>query len=110
MDLSDDAKPRKERSPSFPFISLRKAIERAEAFYSGHRREPTRLPALAQTWGYSASSSGLQQTVAAMKQFGLLEEEGSGPERKVRISELARRILADLRPGVREMGIREAAQ
>ena len=110
MDHEDETKPRKERSPSFPFISLRKAIERVEAFYNGHRREPTRFPALAQTWGYSPSSSGLQQTVAALKQYGLLEEEGSGPERKVRVSDLARRIIADLRPGAQAEAIREAAK
>ena len=109
VDQEDDTRPKKERSPSYPFISLRKAIDRAESLYSSHRREPTRLPALAQTWGYSPSSSGLQQPVAALKQYGLLEEEGSGPDRKVRISELARRILADLRPGAREEAITEAA-
>lgn len=109
FEHEEDAKPKKERSPSYPFISLRKAIDRAESLYNGHRREPTRLPALAQTWGYSPSSSGLQQTVAALKQYGLLEEEGSGTDRKVRISELARRILADLRPGAREDAIKEAA-
>lgn len=110
FDADDDAKPRKERSPSFPFISLPRAIARAESLYGGHRREPTRLPALAQTWGYSPTSSGLQQTVAALKQFGLLDEEGSGPDRKVQVSELARRILVDLRPGAREEAVREAAE
>lgn len=108
-EYADEAKTKKERSPSYPFISLRKAVDRAQSLYDGHRKEPTRLVALAETWEYSPSSSGLQQTVAAMKQFGLLEESGSGPDRKVQISDLARSILADLRPGVKEQAILEAA-
>lgn len=108
-DQDEEGKRKKERSPSYPFIPLRRAVARAEALYEGHRREPTRLAALGQTWGYSPASSGLQQTVAALKQFGLIEEEGSGYDRKVKISDLARRIVADLRPGAREQAIKEAA-
>jgi hypothetical protein len=109
FDQDDDGKPKKERSPSYPFISLGKAIPRAQALYDGHRKEPTRLSTLASTWGYSPASSGLQQTVAALKQYGLLEDAGTGSDRKVQITDLARRILSDLRPGVKEKAIREAA-
>jgi hypothetical protein len=109
-DQYDDDKAKKDRSPSYPFISLRKAVERAQALYDGHRKEPTRLATLGATWNYSPSSSGLQQTVAAMKQFGLVEETGSGPDRKIQISDLARRILSDLRPGVKQQSIAEAAR
>ncbi len=103
------SKPKQERSPSFPFIPLKKAVERAEALYAGHRREAARLVAVAPTWGYGAKSSGLLQTVAALKQFGLVEDLGSGEDRKIQITELARRILADNRPGAREKAIKEAA-
>jgi hypothetical protein len=109
-EATDDDRTKKERSPSFPFISLRKAVQRAQAFFDSHRKEPTRIAALADTWGYSPSSSGLQQTIAAMKQFGLLEDTGSGPDRKLQISDLARTILADLRFGAKEAAIKEAAQ
>lgn len=109
-DQPDEGKAKKDRSPSYPFISLRKALDRAQALFDAHRKEPTRLSVLAQTWNYSPSSSGLQQTAAAMKQFGLLEEVGTGADRKVQISDLARRILSDLRPGVKEQAITEAAQ
>jgi hypothetical protein len=83
-------------------------VWRAETLYEAHRREPTRLSALAETWGYSPASSGLQQTVAALKQYGLLEEIRVGEDRKVQISDLARRILSDLRPGAREQALKEA--
>lgn len=103
-------KPKKERSPSFPFISLRKAVERATALYEGHRRESARLSAIAPTWGYSAKSSGALQTVAALKQFNLIEDSGSGEERKVSLSKLAHTIIADSRPGARDDAIKQAAR
>ena len=99
-----------ERSPSFPFISLRKSVQRAQSFFDSHRKEPTRLSALAATWDYSPASSGLLQTIAALKQFGLLDEAGSGADRKLQISDLARTILADLRPGAKEGALAEAAK
>jgi len=107
--MSED-KAKKERSPSFPFISLEKAVGRASALYEKHKREAARLTAVAPTWGYGTKSSGLLQTVAALKQFGLVEDFGSGEERKVQLSDLGRRILIDERPGAKEAALREAAK
>lgn len=108
-ETTSEERSKKERSPAYPFISLRKAVERAEALYERHRREPARLSAIAPTWNYGLKSSGLQQTVGALKQFGLIEDSGSGDDRKVQVSELARKILVDQRPGAKEEALREAA-
>lgn len=104
-----DDKGKKDRSPSFPFIPLGRAIERARAFEEKHKKEPTRVVTAAATWGYGAKSSGLLQTIAALKQFGLMEDSGSAAERKLQLTDMARRILFDTRPGVREQAIKEAA-
>lgn len=101
---------KKERSPSFPFIPLRKAVERAQALYENHRREPARLAAIAPSWDYSPKSSGLIQTVAALKQFGLIEDLGSGEDRKVVLTKLGQTIVADQRPGARENALKDAAR
>ena len=82
--MSED-KAKKERSPSFPFISLEKAVARASTLFDKHKREPARLSAVAPTWGYGVKSSGLLQTVAALKQFGLIEDFGSGDDRENRV-------------------------
>jgi hypothetical protein len=100
---------KKDRSPSFPFIPLDKAIWRLEAFAEHHKRSAARLVAVAPTWGYAIKSSGLLQTIAALKSFGLLEDMGSGEERKIKISELGWKILFDARPGERERAVAEAA-
>lgn len=101
---------KKERSPSFPFISLSKAVERLRALYSNHKLQPARVISVATSWGYAVKSSGLLQTVAALKQYGLVEDAGSGEERKIQISDLGRRILQDERPGAREAALKEAAK
>ncbi|MET4174772.1 hypothetical protein ABIB99_005878 [Bradyrhizobium sp. LA6.1] len=109
-DLDDDTeRSRKERSPSFPFISLSKAVDRARTFYDAHRRNSARLATIAETWGYAPASSGLQQTVAALKSYGLLEDVGRGQDRRIQLSDLAHRILHDTRPGAKESSIREAS-
>lgn len=110
MADNDVSKPKRDRSPAFPFIALRRAVERAQALYENHRREPARLAAVAPSWGYSAKSSGLLQTAAALKQFGLVEDMGSGDDRKILLTKLGQTIVADQRPGAREMGLKEAAR
>lgn len=100
---------RKERSPSFPFISLKKAVERVRDMADAHKRSPARLAVVGETWGYGAKSSGLLQTVAALKAFGLIDDQGAGSDRRIVASDLAWRILSDARPGAYEKAIREAA-
>lgn len=104
-----DDRARKERSPSFPFIPLEKALERAKAVADAHKRNPARIPVVGETWGYGSKSSGLIQTVAAMKAYGLMEDIGRGEDRRIQLSDLAWRILHDTREGAKAQAIREAA-
>ena len=45
-------------------------------------------------WGYAAKSSGVFQTISALKQYGLTIDDGSGAKRGIRLSDSA---LATLR-------------
>jgi hypothetical protein len=109
--VNTENKKAKERSPSFPFISLEYAIERAKQFYAEEKRGSAFMTIAAGHWGYSAASSGLQQTVAALKSYGLLQDEGNSAQRKLRLTETALRIILDERPesSEREQFIRQAA-
>jgi hypothetical protein len=100
--------PRKIRSPSFPFISLPEALERARAFFDREHRHETEPEVAVRHWGYSPRSSGGNQTLAALRAFGLLEMVGEG---KVRLTERAVRILLDEREESpeREQLLRQAA-
>jgi hypothetical protein len=93
------AKQTQGRSPAYPFIPLSKALDRAmqlkekEGFYAVPDESAIKA------WGFGAKSSGGRQTIAALKHFGLLEYiPGAGDKRNVKLSDLARRILLDVRP------------
>src|SRR5688572_24804114 len=86
---------KKHRSPAYPFISLQKAVERAQTFYQIERRHAAPMGAAAKAWGYGEKSSGGLQTVSALKQYGLMLDEGEGDQRKVRLTDRAFRILLD---------------
>jgi hypothetical protein len=100
---------RRVRSPGFPFISLGKAIERARSIAEGYQRQPVRLAAAGETWGYASKSSGLLQTFAALRAYGLIEDIGRAEERSIRLSDLGWRILHDTKADDRQEAIREAA-
>jgi hypothetical protein len=97
-DSMDEPEPRKKiRSPSFPFIGLREALDRARTFYEAEQRNAARPETAAAHWGYSAKSSGGKQTMAALRAFGLLEGDSL-----VKLSGRALRILLDEREGSEE--------
>lgn len=93
--MTDTEKPKKERSPAYPFINLADALNRAEQFHKAEGRHAARVTVAASHWGYKEKSSGALQTISALKQFGLMDDEGSGTDRKVKLTPLALKILLD---------------
>lgn len=100
---------KRDRSPKFPYIGLAKAVERIEVLYNKVKRYDARVMDIAGDWGLSAKSSSTDRTVAALQSFGLIEDSGSGPTRKIKLSDLGARVLGDLRPGVKDSLLAEAA-
>ncbi len=97
----------KGRSPSYPGISLRVAVERARAVYEKARRHSLPMSAITEIWGFKSHLTGpASVSYAALKKFGLLDEEGSGDQRVARLSPLAMDIL--LKPDPSD-AIRQAA-
>jgi hypothetical protein len=109
--MADTGKGTKHRSPAYPFIALRKAVERAQQLYERNKRHPAPMAVAAGLWGYKEKSSGGLQTVSALKQYGLLRDEGSGEDRQVRLTDLALSILLDDVPNSpeRAAAIKQAA-
>lgn len=100
----------KDRSPSFPYIGLTKAMERVEQLYNYAKRFDSRIAdASKPAWNMGPKSSSTLQTVAALLAYGLIEDSGSGDNRKIKISDLAYRALVDQRPGAKEAALAEAA-
>ena len=105
---AETTKGKRERSPAYPFISLKEALERAKKFAGQYKRHPARLSNAVSVWGYSPKSSGGIQTIAALKAFGLLKVQGSGDDRKVELTELAWRILEGNQKSTRKEAISES--
>ena len=80
----------KTRSPNFPFIPLDTAVQRARVVWDKEGRHPAAPETIVGHWRYSAKSSGGRQTIAALRQFGLMEGRGSAD---LRLTELAQAIL-----------------
>jgi len=104
-------RPKRGRSPSYPGIDLREALGRARTLYDKERRNAAPVSAIFGHWGYKANTGPGMIALAALKKFGLLVDEGTGPARKARLSEDAVRILLDEREDSieRQRAIQEAA-
>lgn len=102
----------KGRSPSYPGINLETAIERAKTILEKEGKHFVPISSAFIHWGYKPKSSGGLIACAALKKFGLIEyDEGSKEKRKLKLSELALKILWDEREDSadRSNAIKEAA-
>lgn len=93
---------RDDVSTRFPFINLEKSLVRAGQLFQGDKSgKPMLVVTAFELWGYSPKSSGGHQTTGALKGYGLIEDEGSNDDRRVRLTETARRYFLDERDEVR---------
>lgn len=99
------------RSPAYPGINLETAIKRAREVHEQDKMNIVPLAIAVKRWGFKEKSSGGLVTVAALKSFGLIKDSGSGKDRKIQLTEDARRILLDARQDSqdRDMLIKQAA-
>ena len=91
------------RSPSFPFIDLEAAIERAQQFYEAEHRNAAPSDVAVSHWGYTPKSSGGKQTLGALRAYGLLTGTG-----RVSLTSRALKIVVLGAPD-RDKAIQEAA-
>ncbi len=108
---SEQEKRKRTRSPAYPYINLETAIKRAKEFYDKEQRNPANIKVAVKHWGFVEGSSGGGQTIAALTSFGLMQDEGMGNNRKMRLTQTALRILLDARPDSKERAelIKQAA-
>ena len=99
------------RSPPYPAMDLSKAIDRAKTLYGKALHHPVPSNVLADAWKYGIKSSGMWATAAALIQYGLLTDSGSGGGRRFTLTDAAIRIIRDADPASpkRAEAIRRAA-
>ena len=88
-----EQKKKKQRSPSYPYLNLEESLKFAKTLWEKEKRHPASIPVVVQHWNYGAKSSAGLLSIAALKKFGLLIEEGSGTQRTVRLSDFALEII-----------------
>jgi hypothetical protein len=93
MSNGEDHKTKRVRSPAYPSMNLKTAIERAETIYKHEKRNAAPVSVVATHCGTNIESSAGLRLISALKQFGLVVEEGSGDDRQVRLSGRALDIL-----------------
>jgi hypothetical protein len=95
LSKDDAAKKTKFRSPNYPVVGLRKALERASQLFSEYKHSAVPLGAIQEKWGYKPHSGAANQVVAALRAFDLVEIDGIGNRRLVRLSERGKKIVGD---------------
>src|SRR5438552_1336676 len=93
----NDSKRKRTRSPAYPYVNMETALERAKVFYDKEGRNAAPIAVAAKHWGCEPTSSGCLQTAAALISFGLMQDEGTGAKRKVKLTQNALKILLDTR-------------
>lgn len=83
----------RNRSPNYPAFDLEKAVEWAALLYKEATIHLIPVAAAHKLWGYETSSGNL--CVAALRAYGLAKTEGSSEKRKIRVSDLGRRIVLE---------------
>jgi len=104
-------KKKRVRSPNYPSLTLQKSLELVEALLKQHSRYFVVLEIAGKCWDISAKSSYISQHIAALTAYGLIDSEGEKDSKKIKVSDLAFKILMDKRPNSedRETLIKEAA-
>jgi hypothetical protein len=92
VSVKPDKKTR-ERSPNYPAFGLRRALELAQKLWESDKRQSVLATRAAVNMGFTAKSSAGLLALAAMKKYGLLDDEGSGDSRKMKLSDAAITLL-----------------
>jgi hypothetical protein len=96
-----------KRSPNYPGVDLKFAVERAERLWKSQQAHPAASEVIMGNLGYSARSGAGSVTYGALKRFGLLEDIES---RRAKLSNLGIEIVKGETTGQRDFGkLREAA-
>ncbi len=90
-------KPRRGRSPNYPGTSLGECIDRARQLYKAETKHPTPVVTILGHWGYKPKSGPGWSLLASLKNFNLLVDQGSGQDRKARLTDEALAIIQDER-------------
>jgi hypothetical protein len=82
----------RDRSPAYPNITLKAALDRLTEFDTHFKRTPARPEKVGDAWGIKGKAY-VDRTAAALRYFGLIEYQGAGKERQITVSDEGRKYL-----------------
>jgi hypothetical protein len=89
--------PKQGRSPAYPGIALKVALEKAQALLDAEVKYAVPVPSAFKAWGFGHKSSGGRVVRAALRYYGLITNEGDGENGKIKLTDDALRVLLDKR-------------
>ena len=98
----------RQKSRDYPAISLRKAVELARKLYEKDRWSECPALTAAKHLGYAGLNGGSRPVLSALKKYGLVEYIGSADNMRLKLTDLARRMLLPVAEEERTLAVREA--
>lgn len=95
----------KTRSPNYPAISLREAIDLVSKLHQAEGRSPVDAYGAVSALGYQGLSGASRTKLSGLRKFGLVEDTTAG----LRVSDLAMAILRPRTPDEERAALRTAA-
>ena len=86
------------RSPQYPSMNLQRAIERAQLLHAKAQQHWVGFGVLTEAWDLKSGSASAWSMAATLLYFDLLTDEGIGPKRKFKLTDIAIRIIRDADP------------
>lgn len=91
-------KPKRFRSPPYPALDLGKAVARATALFEKAHHYDVGVDILMEAWKMESAEGKVWRYIAALIQFGLVSDSGTGKTRKFKITDTGRRLIQDSDP------------
>ncbi len=108
--MTDAAPPatQRDRSPAYPNIPLKAAIDRLIEFDAHFKRSPARPEKIGDAWGIKGKAY-VDRTTAALRYYGLLEYKGASKERHIVTSDWGKAYLRSAQEETKRTVIKKAA-
>jgi hypothetical protein len=100
---------KRDRSPNFPCVPLKTAVDRLIDFKKYFSRHPAPLSKVGLSWGLKENSDQALQVLSAMRYYGLVDYQGTPPARQAVISESGRTYLFAQQDTIKQGVLRQAA-
>lgn len=98
----------RDRSPAYPNIPLKAAIDRLVEFDAHFKRSPARPEKIGDAWGIKGKAY-VDRTAAALRYYGLLKYQGAGKDRTIVLSDWGTVYLRSAQDDTKRTVIKKAA-